>query len=232
MLCDRLAIPPSIRDSRLKSLFFNDILRAPGRTRTYDRPLRRRPEPNTVLKPRKLGVFGGPPERFTDNYCVAARAARGPRDQAGVRHIGCQPQTDITTPPKGPRCGSSWKSRSLTRARIDLADLRQPGYRARPLADHIADQVAATFETYGEHARPSTRRKIWWTSSSWRCLLMCRPPRCERPWTSKLRGVAFNCLCSYRTRPDLLGTALCPRRTSDARGVGARTLRDALALMT
>jgi hypothetical protein len=44
-------------------------------------------------------------------------------------------------------------------ARVDLADLAQPGYRVWPLADHIADKIAATFETHGEHAHPSTRTK-------------------------------------------------------------------------
>src|SRR6266702_6552806 len=45
---------------------------APGRTRTCDLPLRRRPGSNTVLQPRNSGVLGGPWERFTDNYRVAA----------------------------------------------------------------------------------------------------------------------------------------------------------------
>ncbi|MHB8273341.1 MAG: nucleotidyl transferase AbiEii/AbiGii toxin family protein [Dermatophilaceae bacterium] len=44
-------------------------------------------------------------------------------------------------------------------ARIDLAELRQPGYRVWPLADHIADKLAATFATYGRSNRPSTRVK-------------------------------------------------------------------------
>jgi len=44
-------------------------------------------------------------------------------------------------------------------ARIDLAELRQPGYRVWPLADHVADKLAATFATYGRSNRPSTRVK-------------------------------------------------------------------------
>ena len=34
-------------------------------------------------------------------------------------------------------------------ARIDLVELDQPGYRVWPLADHVADKLAATFATYG-----------------------------------------------------------------------------------
>jgi len=44
-------------------------------------------------------------------------------------------------------------------ARIDLDELAQPGYRAWPLADHIADKLAATIATYGRSNRPSTRVK-------------------------------------------------------------------------
>ncbi len=44
-------------------------------------------------------------------------------------------------------------------ARIGLAELGQPGYRVWPLADHIADKLAATFATYGGSNRPSTRVK-------------------------------------------------------------------------
>ena len=44
-------------------------------------------------------------------------------------------------------------------ARIDLTELRQPGYRVWPLADHVADKLAATFATYGRSNRPSTRVK-------------------------------------------------------------------------
>lgn len=44
-------------------------------------------------------------------------------------------------------------------ARIDLAELRQPGYRVWPLADHVADKLAATFATYGRSNQPSTRVK-------------------------------------------------------------------------
>jgi hypothetical protein len=42
-------------------------------------------------------------------------------------------------------------------ARIDLSELRQPGYRVWPLADHVADKLAATIATYGRSNRPSTR---------------------------------------------------------------------------
>jgi Nucleotidyl transferase AbiEii toxin, Type IV TA system len=44
-------------------------------------------------------------------------------------------------------------------AHIGLAGLEQASYRAWPLVDHIADKVAATLETYGARARPSTRVK-------------------------------------------------------------------------
>lgn len=44
-------------------------------------------------------------------------------------------------------------------ARINLADVPQPDYRAWPLVDHIADKIAATLETHGQQARPSTRTK-------------------------------------------------------------------------
>jgi hypothetical protein len=44
-------------------------------------------------------------------------------------------------------------------ARIELAELGQPGYRVWPLADHVADKLAATFATYGRSNRPSTRVK-------------------------------------------------------------------------
>lgn len=44
-------------------------------------------------------------------------------------------------------------------ARIDLVELDQPGYRVWPLADHVADEVTATFATYGRANRASTRVK-------------------------------------------------------------------------
>lgn len=40
-----------------------------------------------------------------------------------------------------------------------MPDVEQHGYRAYPLADHIADKVAATFDRYGETEAPSTRYK-------------------------------------------------------------------------
>jgi Nucleotidyl transferase AbiEii toxin, Type IV TA system len=42
-------------------------------------------------------------------------------------------------------------------AQIDLSEVRQKGYRAYPLADHVADKIAATFELYGRSQAPSTR---------------------------------------------------------------------------
>lgn len=44
-------------------------------------------------------------------------------------------------------------------ARVTMPQVEQHGYRAYPLVDHIADKVAATFDTYGETAAPSTRFK-------------------------------------------------------------------------
>lgn len=44
-------------------------------------------------------------------------------------------------------------------APICMPDLDQHGYRAYPLADHIADKLAATFDRYGELRAPSTRYK-------------------------------------------------------------------------
>ena len=44
-------------------------------------------------------------------------------------------------------------------ARIDLVELRQPGYHVWPLADHIADKLAATFSTYGRSNRASMQVK-------------------------------------------------------------------------
>ena len=44
-------------------------------------------------------------------------------------------------------------------ARIVMPDVEQHGYRAYPLADHIADKVVATFERYGPQQLPSTRYK-------------------------------------------------------------------------
>jgi hypothetical protein len=38
-----------------------------------------------------------------------------------------------------------------------IPDVRQRGYRAYPLVDHVADKVAATYERYGEGRLPSTR---------------------------------------------------------------------------
>jgi len=48
---------------------------------------------------------------------------------------------------------------ALALARIDLVELDQPGYRVWPLADHLADKLAATFATYGRTNRASTRVK-------------------------------------------------------------------------
>ncbi len=41
-------------------------------------------------------------------------------------------------------------------ADISIPGIEQPGYRAYPLVDHVADKVAAIFEPHGE-GRPSTR---------------------------------------------------------------------------
>jgi hypothetical protein len=42
-------------------------------------------------------------------------------------------------------------------AEVDMPDVRQRGYRAYPLVDHVADKVAATGQRYGTAQRPSTR---------------------------------------------------------------------------
>lgn len=44
-------------------------------------------------------------------------------------------------------------------ARIVMPDVEQHGYRAYPLADHVADKVVATFQRYGPQQLPSTRYK-------------------------------------------------------------------------
>jgi hypothetical protein len=44
-------------------------------------------------------------------------------------------------------------------ARVGMPDVEQPGYRAYPLADHVADKVVATFDRYGAFATISTRYK-------------------------------------------------------------------------
>ena len=38
-----------------------------------------------------------------------------------------------------------------------IPEVEQHGYRAYPLADHVADKIAATYEEHGEARRPSTR---------------------------------------------------------------------------
>lgn len=38
-----------------------------------------------------------------------------------------------------------------------IPDVEQHGYRAYPLVDHVADKVAATYESYGSSLMPSTR---------------------------------------------------------------------------
>jgi hypothetical protein len=38
-----------------------------------------------------------------------------------------------------------------------IPEVEQHGYRAYPLADHVADKIAATYEEHGETRRPSTR---------------------------------------------------------------------------
>lgn len=42
-------------------------------------------------------------------------------------------------------------------ARVVIPDVEQHGYRAYPLADHIADKVAAILQRYGQQQAPSTR---------------------------------------------------------------------------
>jgi Nucleotidyl transferase AbiEii toxin, Type IV TA system len=42
-------------------------------------------------------------------------------------------------------------------ARGVIPEVQQRGYKAYPLADHVADKVAATYERHGEMAAPSTR---------------------------------------------------------------------------
>jgi Nucleotidyl transferase AbiEii toxin, Type IV TA system len=44
-------------------------------------------------------------------------------------------------------------------APVSMPGLPQHGYRAYPLADHIADKLTATFDRYGELRAPSTRFK-------------------------------------------------------------------------
>ncbi|MBA2416324.1 MAG: nucleotidyl transferase AbiEii/AbiGii toxin family protein [Geodermatophilaceae bacterium] len=44
-------------------------------------------------------------------------------------------------------------------AQLTMPDLQQQGYRAYPLADHLADKVVATFQRYGPQQLPSTRFK-------------------------------------------------------------------------
>jgi hypothetical protein len=44
-------------------------------------------------------------------------------------------------------------------ARVGMPDVEQPGYRAYPLVDHVADKVVAIFDRYGSSAVPSTRYK-------------------------------------------------------------------------
>ena len=38
-----------------------------------------------------------------------------------------------------------------------MPGIEQRGYRAYPLVDHVADKVAATYQRYGDQAKPSTR---------------------------------------------------------------------------
>jgi len=42
-------------------------------------------------------------------------------------------------------------------AQVSMPGIEQRGYRAYPLVDHVADKVAATYQRYGDQARPSTR---------------------------------------------------------------------------
>jgi hypothetical protein len=44
-------------------------------------------------------------------------------------------------------------------ARVGMPDVSQPGYRAYPLVDHVADKVVAMFDRYGKTAAPSSRYK-------------------------------------------------------------------------
>lgn len=44
-------------------------------------------------------------------------------------------------------------------ARVTMPEVEQRGYRVYPLADHVADKIAATFDRYGKSRSPSTRYK-------------------------------------------------------------------------
>ncbi len=44
-------------------------------------------------------------------------------------------------------------------ARLGMPDVKQHGYRAYPLVDHIADKMAAMYERHGSGENPSTRYK-------------------------------------------------------------------------
>jgi len=44
-------------------------------------------------------------------------------------------------------------------ARVVMHDVHQHGYRAYPLADHVADKACAIFERHGPTGTPSTRYK-------------------------------------------------------------------------
>ena len=107
-------------------------------------------------------------------------------------------------------------------ARIDLAELAQPGYRAWPLADRIAVKLAATIATDGRSNRPSTRVK---DLIDLVVLIHCAHTSAEdaiaavRAQASRrdiVLPATFQILSSPRTCPGRAGRARsCPDQTED-----------------
>jgi len=103
--------------------------------------------------------------------------------------------------------------------RLGIASVRQNGYRAYPLVDHVADKVAAMHETHGATAAPSTRFRdlVDLVAISLSTSLAARPLFSAVHSEAARRGLSL---------PDKLGV---PDRQTWAQGYAAEARRSLLS---
>jgi hypothetical protein len=98
-------------------------------------------------------------------------------------------------------------------ARVVMPDVQQHGYRAYPLADHVADKACAIFERHGAAGMPSTRYRDLVDLVAIVLAGQWRPSRRLSLFALKPGGVACSCLGALRSRTGDCGNpATRPKR--------------------
>jgi Nucleotidyl transferase AbiEii toxin, Type IV TA system len=113
-------------------------------------------------------------------------------------------------------------------AQVSMPGIEQRGYRAYPLVDHVADKVAATYQRYGDRARPSTRYRdlVDLVAIVIGADIPARPQMAALDSEAKRRGIA---LPARFDAPDRnLWTPGYAAAAADSLLPGARTLDEAL----